>query len=348
MKMINESDRVLWIDVLNIVACMGVVLLHCTNGQVHGFNGHVSFEWTVGLFTHSAFLWPVNVFFMLSGLTLMRKSIFWGVKAFYVRRLKRLLIPVLTWNVVYTILTLASQLKHASITDSPMCIVEKFLSFEYNGFMWFFVPLIVIYLSMPFLALFVLNAQKNILKSYIIISVVLNCIAPLQGAFSSRMTFPDIYLFGTRFLPYIVAGYYIGSFEIGIRAKKMLYVSALLCVPLMIVGTAFLQFNIPSHYKYFIQYVNFPCTIVSFAVFLYFKETDWKRILEKWNVNIGIITKISSLSLGIYLVQMLGFMVVDHIPYVSINPILKFIVMYVGCTFASWSMKCIPILRKIV
>ena len=344
----NENSRVLWIDVLNIVACMGVVLLHCTNGQVHGFNGHASFEWALGLFTHSTFLWPVNVFFMLSGLTLMRKSVRGGVKTFYKRRLKRLLIPVVTWNVVYTILALVSEMKHASIMDSPMCIVEKFLSFEYNGFMWFFVPLIVIYLSMPFLALFALNAQRNILKAYIIISAVLNCIAPLQGDFSSRMAFSDIYLFGARFLPYVVAGYYIGSFEIDVKAKKILYASALLCIPLMIVGTAFLQFNMPSHYKYFIQYINFPCTIISFAVFLLFKETDWKRMLEKWNVSVDVIMRLSSLSLGIYLVQMLGFMIIDHIPYICINPILKFIVMYTGCVFAVWSMKRIPILRKIV
>lgn len=255
---------------------------------------------------------------------------------------------MLTWNAVYTILALILQIKHASIMDSPMCIVEKFLSFEYNGFMWFFVPLIVIYLSMPFLALFVLNAPRNILKAYIIISVVLNCIAPLQGDFSSRMVFSDIYLFGTRFVPYVVAGYYIGTFDINVKAKKILYVSALVCIPMMILGTAFLQFNMPSHYKYFIQYINFPCTIISFAVFLYFKETDWKNIFEKRNVNTSVITKISSLSLGIYLVQMLGFMVVNHIPYVGINPIFKFIVMYIGCAFAVWSMKRIPILRKIV
>lgn len=255
---------------------------------------------------------------------------------------------MLTWNAVYSILALILQMRHASKMDSPMCIVEKFLSFEYNGFMWFFVPLIVIYLSMPFLALFVLNAQRNILKAYIVISVALNCIAPLQGDFSSRMAFPDIYLFGTRFLPYVVAGYYIGTFDISVKAKKTLYVSALACVPLMIFGTAFLQFNMPSHYKYFIQYTNFPCTIISLAVFLYFKETDWKKIFEKRNVNTCVVTEISSLSLGIYLVQMLGFMVVSHILYISTNPILKFIVMYIGCAFAVWSMKRITILRKIV
>lgn len=70
----KENNRVLWVDVLNIIACMGVLLLHCTNGQVHGFNGHVSFECVIGLLTHGVFLWSVNVFFMLTGLTLMRKS----------------------------------------------------------------------------------------------------------------------------------------------------------------------------------------------------------------------------------------------------------------------------------
>lgn len=271
-----------------------------------------------------------------------------GVKTFYKRRLKRLLVPVLTWNVIYTILALGSQLRHTSITENPICIVEKFLSFGYNGFMWFFVPLIVIYLSMPFLALFVLNAQRNMLKAYIIISVALNCIAPFQSDFSSRMEISDIYLFGTRFLPFVVGGFYMGSFQISAKVKKILYVSALLCIPLIIAGTAFLQFNIPSHYKYFIQYTNFPCTIISFAVFLCVKEIDWKRILEKCNIRIVTITKFSSLSLGIYLVQMLGLRIIDHIPYVCINPILKFIVMYMGCAFVVWSMKRIPILRKIV
>lgn len=66
-----ENKRLVWIDVLNIVACAGVLLLHCTNGQVHGFSGTPSLDWYIGLTTHSFFLWPVNVFFMISGFTLV-------------------------------------------------------------------------------------------------------------------------------------------------------------------------------------------------------------------------------------------------------------------------------------
>lgn len=75
METLHKKNRIVWVDALNIVACAGVLLLHCTNGQVHGFSGSPSVDWYIGLFTHSVFLWPVNVFFMLSGYTLIRKSL---------------------------------------------------------------------------------------------------------------------------------------------------------------------------------------------------------------------------------------------------------------------------------
>ena len=70
-----DKSRIVWIDVLNIVACAGVLLLHCTNREVHHFMGIPSVNWFIGLFTHSFVLWPVNIFFMISGFTLMRKSL---------------------------------------------------------------------------------------------------------------------------------------------------------------------------------------------------------------------------------------------------------------------------------
>lgn len=70
-----EKERLIWLDLLNIVACAGVLLLHCTNGEVHHFSGTLSANWFIGLITHSFFLWPVNVFFMISGFTLIYPSI---------------------------------------------------------------------------------------------------------------------------------------------------------------------------------------------------------------------------------------------------------------------------------
>lgn len=84
--------RVLYVDILNIIACAGVLLLHSTNGPVHNFNGNVNFDWFIGLFSHSFFLWPVNVFFMLSGITMMRTcyemTCKGEIKQYYLKRLK--------------------------------------------------------------------------------------------------------------------------------------------------------------------------------------------------------------------------------------------------------------------
>lgn len=232
--------------------------------------------------------------------------------------------------------------------DSPLGILQKYLSFEFNGFMWFFVPLIVIYLSLPFLSVFVLNAQRELLKIFIILAIALNCIAPLHSDFSSRMEFSDIYLFATRFLVFVVAGYYFGTYNICERTRKRLYLLALACVPLMILGTAALQFNLPSHYKYFIQYVNFPCTIISFGVFLMFKYADWGKIISRINITAKTLVSLSSLSLGIYLVQMSCFRVMYHVPVISDYPLFLFIAMYIGCISMVWILKHIPGFNKIV
>lgn len=72
------KERIVWIDALNIMACAGVLLLHCTNKEVHAFSGTHSANWYIGLFTHGFVLWPVNIFFMPSGFTLMRKSLIHG------------------------------------------------------------------------------------------------------------------------------------------------------------------------------------------------------------------------------------------------------------------------------
>lgn len=64
------KKRILWIDIANIFAILGVVYLHC-NLAIHTYSGSPNFEffWAAG--AHSFILWPVNVFYMLTGYTLI-------------------------------------------------------------------------------------------------------------------------------------------------------------------------------------------------------------------------------------------------------------------------------------
>lgn len=214
--------------------------------------------------------------------------------------------------------------------------------------MWFFVPLLCIYLSMPFLAIFVLNANRETLRRFLIISLALCCLAPFRSDFSVRSNIMDIYIFGTRFIPFTVAGYYFGNYDISHETRRKLYAAAWICILIMIAGTSCLQFFCPGHYKYFIQYTNIPCTIVSYAVFVLFKYTNWDGFLKRMKVKPGRLESMASLSLGIYLIQYMGFMAVDVIFRIRQNMILTFIVMYIGCALSVWLMKKIPVIQKLV
>lgn len=346
----EQKNRILWIDILNVIACMGVLLLHSTNAELHHFGGEISFNWCLGLLTHSFFLWPVDVFFMLSGYTLIRRTILnsGGVKNFFERRLRRLLIPVMTWNVIYMAYSFVYVWKNGENFEDPLVILSKFISFEYNPNMWFFVPLICVYVSIPFVTIFVLNARRETLKLYLSISLALSVLAPIEADFSVRTSLQDIFLFGTRFLVYAIAGYYFGNYEISSRTRRKIYVCSFLCIGIMIVGTVVLSLNIPSHYKYFIQYTNVPCSVVAYSVFLYFRYTDWYTALDKIKIKPKHITLLSSLSLGIYLVQKLGFNLLGHISFLKDNMITTFLLMYVGCICCVWTLKQIPFIRKIV
>lgn len=343
-----DSKRIIWIDILNIVACMGVLLLHSTNREVHHFTGEISLNWIIGLCTHSFMLWPVNVFFMLSGFTLIKSPIIeqGGVNKFFKRRLNRLLIPVLSWNIFYMVLNIVLQLHKGNIIDSPITIISKFLSFQYGGYMWFFIPLICLYLSMPFLSLFVLNARKSILKFFIIMYVVMNAIGCL--GISHGLHFYDIYIFGSRFLLFAVAGYYLGNYDLSIATRRRLYALGLISVMVILLGTFWLQLNIPHRYNFFLKYTNIPCTISSFAVFVFCKYTDWVKILNSIKVRESWLTKLSTFSLGIYLFQALGFSIIGKVECINNHIVLKFILMYVLCTTVIMIIKRIPLINKIV
>ena len=97
------KKRVLWIDILNIFACFGVLIMHVSNGQVHNWDGEQNAVFWWGLLTHTFSYWPVPVFLMLSGvniLTNLPDSVQWD--AFFKRRAKRTVIPFFIWSVIYS------------------------------------------------------------------------------------------------------------------------------------------------------------------------------------------------------------------------------------------------------
>ena len=60
----SKNQRVIYIDILNIISILAVIILH-HNGIVHKyFNGNA---WKTSLIAETVFYWAVPVFVMISG-----------------------------------------------------------------------------------------------------------------------------------------------------------------------------------------------------------------------------------------------------------------------------------------
>jgi hypothetical protein len=244
-----------------------------------------------------------------------------------------------------------SLLKSGQCIEPFDVIFTKFFAFKYNNIMWFFVPLIICYISTPYITIFVINANRKILKQFILLALALNfceslyyLIEPSDG----NGTLLNIYMFGTKYLLFIVAGYYIGNFEISINKRKLLYIIATVSVVIMAVGTAYLHFNCLSRYRFFIRYTNLPCTLLAFAIFCMFKNADWERICRILHINGSMLAKLSSLSLGIYLIQMFWFIFIGKFSFIPQQGFTCFLIMYFLCIVSVWLIKKLPILKHTV
>lgn len=91
-----KQRRILYFDILNILACFGVICLH-QNGIVHEYDIHTS-VFKEALIFEVGFFWAVPVFFMLSGATLFDYRTRYSTKDFLIRRAKRILIPFLFFS----------------------------------------------------------------------------------------------------------------------------------------------------------------------------------------------------------------------------------------------------------
>ena len=98
---INSKEKfVTYFDVLNIIACLAVLILH-HNGIVWQFSK--SWSWRISLLVECAFYWAVPIFLMLSGATLMNYREKYSTQTFFRKRFIRTVIPWLCWSLIVLI-----------------------------------------------------------------------------------------------------------------------------------------------------------------------------------------------------------------------------------------------------
>lgn len=94
----NNQRKENYISILNVFATVSVVFLH-TNGVFWIFSKER--YWITANVIESIFYFAVPIFFMISGTTLIDYRERYNTKEFFLRRIKKTLIPYIGWSAFF-------------------------------------------------------------------------------------------------------------------------------------------------------------------------------------------------------------------------------------------------------
>lgn len=286
-----------YISILNVLACIGVVILH-TFETGYTSDANFVFEVLIRAIAYCA----VPVFFMITGATLIDYRERYDTKTFFKKRLLKVIIPFIIWSIIYFIINFFKG--KFSINDlSFKFVFEYFFLVKTNPIFWFFVVIIGIYLAILVISLIPQETRRKAFLYIIIITFVFNQFLPdllyhLNLNYNYDLKFPLTY---SGWISFIFIGYYIDKYEIVKKHRVIIYVLGIIGFLTMVVPTIFISYHKNESCSWFDEYYDAPCVLYSASVFLFFKS--------KINNN-QIVTKImpffnfvAPTTLGIYVLH---------------------------------------------
>lgn len=275
------------LDLLKVLACVGVVLLHTTMG---GFKDTGS--WNLLTYLYYLGTYSIPLFFMVNGYLLLGKR---EITSHYIlQKVKWILITVSSWNIIVWLFK-------RDFTVNPIKkIVGSLIQKGYFFQFWFFGALILIYLCLPVLSKF-LNSKRRYL--YILaLLIVIGFIVELANIFFQRPLQTHVmqtFRLWTWFFYYILGGY-IAQFNVDnlkYRFKNWMKIVSMLLVLISPIILFFLAkntyHNLFAEYFYDILFVKFT----SLGIFLMVLTLSLNENGSKWIVSL------SNQTMGVFVIH---------------------------------------------
>ena len=344
-----EKKRVVYFDVLNILACLAVVFLH-HNGLVWGYDG--SSAWKQSLVIEVLFYYAVPIFIMLSGATLLNYRKKYDTKTFFKKRFTKILITFVFWAVVMFIWQFSSgQMQF----EGPRSLINAFLNNEEMPIYYFMFLILGIYLSMPIFSKIIEKDEENgrkVLWYTVAVIFITQSFLPMalsllgieyNKSISSQISTPMIFIF---------LGYLLNTCEeIPKQNRILLYVAAILSCIFRYLGIYILSSTNQQTDSTFMDYGQFYSVILASAVFVFVKNINWNKYIRT-DKQKNILAKMAGCSFGVYLIHMLIMEYERHILELDVSNIKWRLLCPILTYFISISIvliiKKIPYIKSLV
>ncbi len=338
-----KKRRILYYDVLNILATLGVVFLHC-NGNAHVYSNTLG--WYQALAVEVFVYWSVPIFFMLSGATLMGYRKRYTTKEFFKKRFIRTVVPFVVWTLIGA---LDKEINPFKIGFREF--INRCFGTSIENVYWFFIPLFAIYLAMPGISL--LKNYRSTLWYLAGSAFVLNSLLPpifkyIGLRWNSGLTVPMV----SGYLVFSIFGYLFATENFSRKKRIVIYALGIFGALLRYGMTVYLSIRDGVINKTFFSYTEYYSVFLAVAVFVFVKNSKFVKSFEL-NQNIAdIVSRISGCSFGVYLMHMFIIRFLREVLPESLLGVewrvFAPLVIYAIALSLTFILKKLPVLRHIV
>lgn len=285
------------LDVLRIVACFMVVVLHSSAVNFYQFGEN----WWATNFYDSLVRCCVPLFIMISGaIFLLRKP---EVISFYTKRIVRLLPPMLFWSMIYMLWNYNHNIEYGSVMNWLKTIVKGPVFFH----LWYLYCVIGLYVFIPFLSKIYIYSTDLEKRIFIFIWFIVSSLLPtLQVVFNINPNFTLVYHLSnfSGFFGYLFLGAYL--FELNQEkdiSSKWIFLNFFYYVAfcsMIMLATYWYSTKMGNPNELFYSYLS-PFVVISSA-FSFNTVFSISFVFLKYSRALNLLSK---LTLGIYCIHVL-------------------------------------------
>jgi len=229
--------RVPYLDILRVVACLLVILIHTPIRQYDIYYNTPSIAGAVYTVLVAV---NCNLFFMITGALLLPVAM--PGRSFVKRRLRVVLPPLVVWTVVYL-------LEHALLLHNfTPRLLTSILFHPVEGLLWYVYVLLVIYVTLPLASKCIAAIGKRGVEMLLVLWVLSSFIPYQHGVFMEASQYSHN-MFGAfaNYYGYVLLGYYLHRYGMPVFTRRHGWKWALL-LTLGIVGAPLLEFLVQGNF----------------------------------------------------------------------------------------------------
>lgn len=350
-----KDNRIIYFDLLRILAVFSVVILH-VSAQNWYLSAVSSFEWNAFNVYESLSRFSVPVLVMISGVFFLDPNKTITIKKLYKKNILRLGVAYISWSFFYSIAVYflaGNKIKVGMIKY----ILEGTLNSTFH--LWFLPMLIGLYVLTPFIRILIQKDDKNIIKYFLVLFIILRLLIPTI----IYINYENIYYINSIlskipvksidiYVGYFITGYILYKSELSKKTRIIAYIAgiaSLFTCMFLTYKYSLLQGSVTE-----IFYSNSTITtfLMTGSVFIFFKYevSKWKWPRKQYR----IIVSISKCSFGIYLLHVfflylfakLGLNTLSYNPVLAV--LLNSLAIYIVSLLISFGLNKIPVINKYI